>query len=185
MRWLRASRRRARFPRSRARQSGPAVSGRGRARRRSGDDARRRDAGAGHAVRIPVRRPAARRAHRDRRSASAHDLQVPAHGRDRAGRAYPSGPRQRRTRAGRPVRRPHRLLQRAGLVPGVHDRAHHDAPRSDLPLDLHRQAARRAGGARRGAERSVRAAAAKAVSRDHRLLPAARRLQLPDGGRAA
>ena len=28
--------------------------------------------------------------------------------------------------------------------PGVDDRAHHDAARSDLPLDLHRQAARRA-----------------------------------------
>ena len=46
------------------------------------------------------------------------------------------------------VRRSHRLLQRAGAVPGVRDRAHHDAPRPDLPLDLHRQAAGRAGGAR-------------------------------------
>ena len=55
------------------------------------------------------------------------------------------------------------------------DRITH-APRPDLPLDLHRQAARRAGGAGRGAERSVRAAPAAAVSRDRRLLPAARRL---------
>ena len=46
---------------------------------------------------------------------------------------------------------------------------------------LHRQAAGRAGDARRGAERSVRAAAAEAVPRDRRLLPAARRLLLPPG----
>ena len=37
--------------------------------------------------------------------------------------------------------------------------------RSDLPLDLHRQAAGRAGGARRRAERSVRAAAARSSFR--------------------
>ena len=55
------------------------------------------------------------------------------------------------------------------------------APRPDLPLHLHRQAARRAGDARRGAERGVRAAAAEAVSRDRRLLPAARGLLLPAG----
>ena len=73
-----------------------------------------------------------------------------------------AGERERvRNGARRAVRRPHRLLQRARAVPGVHDRAHHDAPRPDLSLDLHRQAARRAGGARRRAERSVRAAAAK------------------------
>ena len=46
---------------TRSRNPGHAVSGRGRARRRSGDDPRRRDAGAGHAVRVPVRRAAARR----------------------------------------------------------------------------------------------------------------------------
>ncbi len=49
------------------------------------------------------------------------------------------------------------------MFPGVHDRPHHHAARPDLPLDLHRQAARRAGHAGRGAERSVHAAAAKAV----------------------
>ena len=49
---------------------------------------------------------------------------------------------------------------------------------------LHRQAAGRAGDAGRGAERSVRAAAAEAVPRDHRLLPAAGRLLLPHGGGA-
>ena len=57
------------------------------------------------------------------------------------------------------------------------------APRSDLPLHLHRQAARRAGDAGRRAERSVRAAPAEAISRDRRLLPAAGRLLLsPRGG---
>ena len=63
--------------------------------------------------------------------------------------------------------------------------ADHDAPRSDLSLDLHRQAARRAGGARRGAERGVRAAAAEAVSGDRRLLPAARGLLVPARGGGA
>jgi 4-hydroxy-3-polyprenylbenzoate decarboxylase len=47
--------------------------------------------------------------------------------------------------AGRPLWRPHRLLQRAGRVPGVHHRPHHHAARPDLPLHLHRQAARRTG----------------------------------------
>ena len=58
-------------------------------------------------------------------------------------------------------------------------RAHHHAPRADLPLHLHRQAARRAGDARRGAERAFRSAAAEAISGDRRLLPAARGLLLP------
>jgi 4-hydroxy-3-polyprenylbenzoate decarboxylase len=44
-------------------------------------------------------------------------------GRDRAGRRDPS----RRDGARRAVRRPHRLLQRAGRIPGVHHRAHHHA----------------------------------------------------------
>ena len=89
-----------------------------------------------------------------------------------------------RTCARRSVWRPHRLLQRAGMVSGLHRRAHHHAARCDLSLDLYRQAARRAGRARRRAERSVRAATAEAVHRDHRLLSAARRLQLPHGHRA-
>ena len=57
--------------------------------------------------------------------------------------------------------------------------------RPDLPLHLHRQAARRAGRAGHGAERAVHSAAAAPVPRNHRLLPAARRLQLPHGGGAA
>ncbi len=52
-----------------------------------------------------------------------------------------------------------------------------------LSFDLHRQAARRTGDARRRAERGLRAAAAKAVSGDHRFLSAARGMQLPDGNR--
>jgi hypothetical protein len=69
-------------------------------------------------------------------------------------------------------------------VPGVHHRPHHDAARPHLSLHLYRQAAGRAGRAGRGAERGVHSAAAKAVHRDHRLLPAAGRLQLPHGGGA-
>ena len=79
----RASRRRARLPRSCARASGHAVSGRGRARRRSGDDPRRGDAGARYAVRVPVRGPAARRAHRARQVPDAR----PAGAGDRGDRA--------------------------------------------------------------------------------------------------
>ena len=56
MRWLAHARRRARLPRPRARASGHAVPGRGRARRRPGDDPRRGDAGARLALRVPVRR---------------------------------------------------------------------------------------------------------------------------------
>ncbi len=87
---------------------------------------------------------------------------------DRArGRHSPGRQGSERIRDGarRPVRRPHRLLQRSRALPGVHDRADHAAPRSDLSLDLHRQAARRARDAGRRTERSVRAAAAEASIR--------------------
>ncbi len=125
-----AARRRAGFSRPLRKESGPAVPARGGDRRRSGDHTRRGDAGAGRAFRIPVRRSVARQ--QDRTG------QVPGQrpagagiSRDRAGRRDPSG----RDRAGRPVRRPHRLLQRAGDVPGVHHRAHHHAraTRSTIP----------------------------------------------------
>ena len=90
----------------------------------------------GHAVGIPVRRTAARRAHRDREMPDARSAGAGV-GRDRARRLHPAR-RERserlRDRARRPVRRSHRLLQRGRALSGVHDRAHHDAPRSDLSL---------------------------------------------------
>ena len=172
-----APRRRARLSRSSPGASGHAVSGRRRARRRSGDDARRGDAGAGHAV-ANTSSPACCAARRPRSSsASAHDLQVPA--RPRSCSKASSIPMRRppATNAPRAVRRPHRLLQRESSASRC-SRIERITMRRDpdLSLDLHRQAAGRAGGARRGAERSVRAAAAEAVSRDRRLLSAARRL---------
>ena len=87
----RPSRRRPRFPRVRRGPPGPAVPDRGRARRGPGDDARRRHAGARHAVGVPVRRLAARQPDR------SHRLR----GRRCRGRA--AGARERRVR----VRRPH------------------------------------------------------------------------------
>ena len=68
-----------------------AVSGRGGARRRPGDPARRRHAGARHAVGVPVRRPAARQPHRSQRLLGRRRRHRPAgagHGRVR-----PRGPR--------------------------------------------------------------------------------------------
>ena len=119
----RASRRRARFPRPRLAHPGDAVSGRGRAGRGSGDHARRGHAGAGCALRVPVRGPAARRADRARRAASPHDLQVPASAEIvLEGTIHPS-----ETALEGPVRRPHGLLQRAGALPGIHHRSDHDA----------------------------------------------------------
>jgi 4-hydroxy-3-polyprenylbenzoate decarboxylase len=77
MRWLAASRRRAGFPRPCGKHPGQPFPGGGGARLRSGDHPRRGDAGAGFAVRIPVRRPAARR--QDRAGEVPRlDLQVPA-----------------------------------------------------------------------------------------------------------
>ena len=197
-----APRRRARLSRVRGGAAGPAVSARRRPRRRSGDHARRRHAGARFALRIPVRRPAARQPDRGQRllgrrrrrhAAGAGERRVRLRGphpgragrfrRNERARRRDQGDRRLPARARRPVRRPHRLLQRAGLVPGVRDRAHDAPARPDLPLDLHRQASRRAGRSRRRAQRSVRADPAEAVSRDRRLLPAARGLQLPDGDR--
>ena len=87
------------------------------------------------------------------------------------------------TARGGSVRRSHRLLQRGRALSGADDRAHHAAPRPDLSLDLHRQAAGRAVDAGRRAERSVRAAAAEAVSGNRRLLPAAGRLLVSPRGR--
>ena len=60
----------------------------------------------------------------------------------------------------RPLWRSHRLLQFGRAVSGLHRHRDHHAPRSDLSLHLYRPAAGRAVHAGRGAERSVRAAAA-------------------------
>ena len=94
--------------------AGHAVPDRGRARRRSGDDPGRGHAGARHAVRIPVRRTAARRAHRDRQVPLARPAGAGVR-RDRARRLHPARrerPDRVRDRRRRSVRRPHRLLQR-------------------------------------------------------------------------
>ena len=163
----RASRRRARLPRPCARASGHAVPGRRRAGRRSGDDPGRGHAGARLAVRIPVRGAAARQPHRDRQVPDAR----PVGARDRRDRARGVPPARRggsdrlRDGAGRPVRRPHGLLQRGRALSGADDRADHAAPRPDLPLDVHGQAAGRARDAGCRAERSVRAAARDASFR--------------------
>ena len=179
---------------------GAAVSdGRG-AGGRPGHHPGRRDAGAGQPLRVPVCRPAARqRAPRwspargrgrarscrcrpaPRSCSRATSRQPPGFVGEVGTRRAAEGARRLPARAGRPVRRPHRLLQRAGLVPGVPLSTASRTAAADLPLHLHRQAARRAGGAGRGAERGVRAHPAEAVSRDRRLLPAARGLQLPHG----
>ena len=197
-----ASRRRARLPRLRAGQPGPAVSDRGGAGRRPGDDPRRGDAGARHAVGVPVRRPAARQPHRGGRRVVGEPAEAAGAGqrRDRARGPHPGGAAGlRRERASTAWRLReiggylHALEGPFGDHTGYYNEqdwfpvfeidAPDAPPRPDLPLDLHRQAARRAGGARRGAERGLRADPAEAVSGDRRLLPAARRLQLPAGDR--
>ena len=64
------------------------------------------------------------------------------HGRDRARGPYLSGcraPQRLPARTGRTLRRPHGVLQRAGLVSRVHGGPHHLGARSGLPLHLHRQ----------------------------------------------
>ena len=185
-----------------AAQPGPAVPDRGGARRRPGDDARRRDAGARHAVGVPVRRPAARQPHRGRRlrrsATPASMLQVPASAEIVLEGHIPAaaaGLRRRPASTASPLQEIggylHALEGPFGDHTGYYNEqdwfpvfeidAHDAPPRPDLPLDLHRQAARRAGGARRRAERGVRADPAEAVSGDRRLLPAARGLQLPAG----
>ena len=156
---------------------GQPLSGRGRAGRRPGDDPRRGDAGAGHAC-PNTSSPACCAARRTEivkcltpRSAGARDaprscwkaiIRCASDGYETA----LEGPFGDHTG----------YYNEQETFPGIHDRAHHHAARPDLSLDLHRQAARRAGDARRGAERSVRAAAAKAVSGNRRFLPAAGRL---------
>ncbi|MCK7495390.1 MAG: UbiD family decarboxylase [Comamonadaceae bacterium] len=112
---------------------------------------------------------------RDRRSASAHDLQVPASAEIVLEGVIHPGRRSRRRR--RPVRRPHRLLQRGRAASRCSPSSASRMRRDPIyHCDLHRQAAGRAGDARRGAERGLRAAAAEAVPGDRRLLPAARGL---------
>ena len=84
-------------------------------------------------------------------SAIGSDLRGAGLGRDRARRPYhadpnhPSGYDMRSK--GRSATTPATTTSRSSF-PVFTRRAHHDAPRPDLPLHLHRQAARRAGGAR-------------------------------------
>ena len=145
-----------------------AVSGRRRARRRSGDDPRRRHAGPRHVVRIPVRRPAARRPHRDRQLPDARPAGADVARRSSSKASSPGRERSDRIRTALegPFGDHTGYYNEAERFPGAHDRADHAAARSDLSLDLHRQAARRARDARCRAERGVRAAAAAAVSGD-------------------
>ena len=136
-------------------------------------------------VRIPVRRAAARRAHRDRQMPRAASLQVPASA-EIVLEGISSDDHPRRDSAGRPVtattpatttsRRlfPVFTIERITMRRDPIYHSTYTGKPPDEPAD-----------ARRRAERSVRAAAAKAVPRDRRLLPAARRLHLPDGGGAA
>jgi 4-hydroxy-3-polyprenylbenzoate decarboxylase len=183
-------------------QPGPALPDRRGAGRRPGHHPGRRDAGARQPVGIPVCRPAARQPHRGGDTAVGEgglQLQVPASAEIvLEGHIPPAAPaskassalgvklaeeRRLPARAGRPVSAttPATTTSRTGSRCS-RSTASRTAARPDLPLHLHRQAARRARGAGRGAERGVRADPAEAVSGDHRLLPAARRLQLPHGG---
>ena len=153
------------------------LSGRGRARRRPGDDAGGGGADPGCAVRVPVRRPAARRAHRARQvhwqhSGGARDGGDRPGRRDRRMKLREEGPHGDHTGYYNEVER----------FPVMTVRADHDAPLAPLSLDLHRQAARRAGDAGRSTERGFRTLVAKAVPGDRRLLPAARGLLVPPGG---
>ena len=132
------------------------------------------DAGAGHAVGISVRRPAARP---QGRAGGLQDRAAEGAGGsgDRAGRPCVAGGLPRRGA----LWRPHRLLQFGRAVPGLHHQRHHHAAPADLPLHLHRPAAGRAERPRRGAERRVHPAADPAISGDRRFLAAAGRLLLP------
>ena len=112
----RAPRRRAGFPRPRAALARHAVSDRGRAGRRPGDDPRRGHAGARYAVRIPVRGAAARLAHRDREVHHARPAGAGL-GRDRARRLHPA-----RRRAIRPATRP-RPRVRSAITPATTTRS--------------------------------------------------------------
>ena len=184
------------------RQPGPAVPDRRGAGRRPGHHPGRGDAGARHAVGVPVRRPAARQPHRGgrhRRRRGRAEAAGAGQRRDRARRPHPAGAgrlrrRQRARRASCSEQDGylHALEGPFGDHTGYYNEqdwfpvfridAPHAPARPDLPLHLHRQAARRAGRAGRGAQRGVRADPAEAVSGDRRLLPAARGLQLPHGG---
>ena len=116
----------------------PAVSGRGRARRRSGNHTRGSDAGAGHAVRISVRRPAARRADRDRqmrrlRTCKCRRMrEIVLEGAIHPDETAIEGPFGDHTG----------YYNEQETLSGVHHRSDHHAPRSDLSLHLHRQTAR-------------------------------------------
>ena len=83
--------------------------------------------------RVPVRRPAARRRTELVELPSACDAAGAGRAPRSCSKAHIQPPSEHCALEG-PVRRPHRLLQRAGPVPGVHDRAHHAPARPDLPL---------------------------------------------------
>ena len=174
-----ASRRRPPSPRC-GRPARPRHAGRRRDRRRSGHHPRRGHAAAGRDERTRAS-PACCAAERPR---VATGVTVP-----------PAGPGRRRDRA-----RGHRLADRdrptrvpTATTPATTIRSSRSRSmrlsaittraRPDLSLHLHRPAAGRAVGDRRGVERAVRAARQAAVPRDRRPLAAAGSLLLPrDGG---
>ena len=133
-----------------------------------------------YAVGVPVCGPVARRAHRNRRSASTH---APAGARRRrrsCSKAHlarmPSDPQRLRDGARRSVRRSHRLLQRGRAFSGADDRRASPcaATRSTTPpTRASRRMSRRCWAWR---STKFRADAAKAVSGNRRLLSAARGL---------
>ena len=160
MRWLR-HRGGAQHHQRWARREARAAAGGGGDRRRSRHHPRRGDAGARHAVGIPVRRPAARQ---QGRAGRLQDRAAEGAGRGRDRARGPCRARRLRRRRARTATTPAITTRSSSSRCSRVTRDHH-AARPDLSLDLHRPAARRALGAGRGAERGVHPAACSSNSR--------------------
>ena len=157
-------------------RAGQGYAGRGGDRRRSGDHPLGRPAVAGDGVGTALLGRAARRAAADcARADRAADGSRRRGNRDRGVRLGDGDG------ARRPLRRPHRLLQQRRIVSRHADHRDHLAARSDLPHHLHRQAAGRALGDRRRAQRSRHPDDAPADAGDRRRLAAAGSLLLSHG----
>jgi len=156
----------------------PADAGSRRHRLRAGNDHSRGYARAGGCRRVPLRRGAPQKGDRARR-VQDHTAEGAGHGRDNPRRRVAP----RRYRARRPLRRPHRVLQRRRALSGISPQGNNAQARRHVPDHDNRPPAQGGRCHRHGIEQHISAFSAAPVPGGRRLLPADGGGLVQDSGR--